>query len=338
MSRLRIQFDGSLPCDPALLFEAMEELFPKKEFLPFEDAREFVRNLNLKSGRDWRLKYCKSSKKPDNIPCDPRTVYKNKGWKNWSDFLGSYRLHHNDFLSFEECKQLVRKLCIKGRNEWQEYCRLGKPNNVPFAPCSCYKDEGWNGWGDFSGTGNTREKDFVSYGECKQFVRKLGIKTFKEWVVYYKSGKRPEDIPANPYKIYEGEWISWGDFLGTGSIGNGNRIFVSYEKSKQFVRKLGIKTNQEWVAYCKSGKRPNNVPSNFNKIYKDEWISWGDFLGTGFLSIDQSKEIVKSFNLKGSRAWREFCNLGKKPNNIPSSPKEYYKNKGWISWPDFLGN
>jgi hypothetical protein len=41
MSRRRIQFEGSLPCDPILLLEAMDELFPKIEFLPFEEAKKY---------------------------------------------------------------------------------------------------------------------------------------------------------------------------------------------------------------------------------------------------------------------------------------------------------
>jgi len=35
--------------------------------------------------------------------------------------------------------------------------------------------------------------------------------------------------------------------------------------------------------------------------------------------------------------WREYCKSGKKPINIPASPDKTYKNKGWISWGDFLG-
>ena len=50
-------------------------------------AREFVRSLNLTSGNDWK-KYCESGKKPFDIPKTPNSVYKNKGWKGWADFLG----------------------------------------------------------------------------------------------------------------------------------------------------------------------------------------------------------------------------------------------------------
>ena len=50
----------------------------KKQFRDFEGAREFVRSLGLKSGTEWR-EYCKSGKKPDDIPAAPWRVYKE--WK-----------------------------------------------------------------------------------------------------------------------------------------------------------------------------------------------------------------------------------------------------------------
>ena len=32
---------------------------------------------------------------------------------------------------------------------------------------------------------------------------------------YAKSGKRPDDIPSNPYHTYKKEWVSWPNFLGS---------------------------------------------------------------------------------------------------------------------------
>jgi len=58
-------------------------------FKEFEEARVFVRNLDLKSVADWR-EYKKTSAKPLNIPSNPDRVYKNKGWVNWGDWLGTY--------------------------------------------------------------------------------------------------------------------------------------------------------------------------------------------------------------------------------------------------------
>ena len=46
-----------------------------KKFRDFESAREFARKLNLKGQREW-FEYCKSGKKPVDIPSQPWKVYK----------------------------------------------------------------------------------------------------------------------------------------------------------------------------------------------------------------------------------------------------------------------
>ena len=37
----------------------------------------------------WR-EYCKSGRKPGNIPENPDVVYKDEGWKAWQDWIGCY--------------------------------------------------------------------------------------------------------------------------------------------------------------------------------------------------------------------------------------------------------
>ena len=54
----------------------------------FKDTRKFVQSLGLKSNKEWR-EFCKSDEKPDDIPVKPQDRYRNKGWANWGDFLGT---------------------------------------------------------------------------------------------------------------------------------------------------------------------------------------------------------------------------------------------------------
>jgi len=44
-------------------------------YLPFQQAREFIRNLNFKNNKEW-IEYCNSGLKPDNIPNHPEIIYK----------------------------------------------------------------------------------------------------------------------------------------------------------------------------------------------------------------------------------------------------------------------
>ena len=60
----------------------------KKNYQPFEQARNFVRSVKLKTQDEWRT-YCKSGHKPDDIPANPRGVYKDSGWISMRDWLGT---------------------------------------------------------------------------------------------------------------------------------------------------------------------------------------------------------------------------------------------------------
>lgn len=56
-------------------------------FRYLSDARNFVHTLKLKNEQAWR-EYCKSGKKPKDIPSKPDFVYRGKGWIDWYDWIG----------------------------------------------------------------------------------------------------------------------------------------------------------------------------------------------------------------------------------------------------------
>ena len=109
---------------------------------------------------------------------------------------------------------------------------------------------------------------------------------------------------------------------------------------------LGVTLNPEWLAYCKSGDKPRDIPSAPHVAYKNKgWESLGNWLGTGrkadhlknFKSFEEARDIVRTFDLTGQKEWRVFCKSGNKPEEIPSAPERVYKDKGWISMKDWLG-
>ena len=65
----------------------------KRNYRPFEEAREFIRSLKLKSQKEWN-QYSKGDFKnhkprPEDIPSSPSTIYKDKGWQGLRDWLGN---------------------------------------------------------------------------------------------------------------------------------------------------------------------------------------------------------------------------------------------------------
>ena len=316
----------------------------KKQYRSFQNARNFIRTQKLMNNKEWR-KFAKSKDFPADIPASPEKVYKNKGWNGWGDFLGTGNIavYNRTFLSFQDAREFVRRLNLKNSDDWQLYCKSGKkPNDIPSSPKYLYKNE-YLGIKDWLGTGKRIVYD--DFEDAKKFVQSLKIKGNKEWRIFAKSKDFPADIPKSPDKIYKKEWEGWGDFLGTGSVATFNRKYKTFEEARTFVQSLGLKNHNEWRVYCKSSNNPSDIPKSPEKVYKKEWTSWGDFLGTGTIApqnreysdFEDAKKFVQSLGLKSRKEWNEYCKSSNKPDNIPTKPDMTYKNKGWKGVGDFLG-
>jgi hypothetical protein len=191
----------------------------------------------------------------------------------------------------------VQALGLKNIEEWQKYCKSGdKPQDIPANASQRFKNE-WKSWGDWLGTGTiqSQKRQYTSFPNAREFVHKLGLKNIEEWQKYCKSGNKPQDIPADPAGVYNTDWTYWGDWLGTGFIALSNRVYRSFDESKCFVHKLGLKNQDQWFEYCKTGNRPADIPVNPRDVYKNDWIDMPDWLGyeDPDWSIRRVKELLK---------------------------------------------
>jgi len=206
----------------------------------FEDARVFVRSLNLSGQVEWK-KYCKGeldgyAPKPSDIPATPYYTYKDKGWIDTADWLGTNRRRKGTniekdttWLPYEEAREFVHALNLKSTIEWRQYINgefeklPKKPKNIPSSAYFVYRDNGWVGMNDWlgnDGTTQTKVEDALPFEEARRFVRSLGLKNTYEWEDY-KKGKIehlstiPNNIPKSPMKVYKNDgWIGIRDWLG----------------------------------------------------------------------------------------------------------------------------
>ena len=120
---------------------------------------------------------------------------------------------------------------------------------------------------------------FLSFQESKKEIKKYGLQSGTEWRNFCKSNLRPDNLPANPNKVYKDEWISMGDWLGTGKIANKDRKFLPFLDAKKFALTLGLRNEKEWRAWKKKGELPSNIPAKPEVAYKDNgWKGYVDFL------------------------------------------------------------
>ena len=317
-------------------------------FLPFEEARLFARSLKLNGIADW-TKWCKSGNKPDDIPSAPNFVYKDS-WVSWGDFLGTGNLASKDykFRPFEEARLFAHNLKLSSGAEWKKWSKSGKrPDDIPSDPYAVYKDSGWVGMGDWLGTGNIapQNRKYRSFEKARKFARSLKLNGQAAWSEWCKSSDKPDDIPAAPNNIYKDSgWIGYRDFLGTGNLSPINRKFRSFKEARKYVRKLNLNSQADWNKWRKSDKRPKDIPAAPFRTYKDcGWVGMGDWLGTGnvnkknFLPFKEARRFARNLKLSSYTAWEKWSKSGERPDNIPSSPNQIYKDSGWAGMADWLG-
>ncbi|MFN5183970.1 MAG: DEAD/DEAH box helicase family protein [Bacteroidota bacterium] len=314
-----------------------------KEFVNYDEASRFARNNNINSISSWN-KFKKAGLKPDNIPGAPNRIYKNEGWVNWGEFFGTNRVadQFKIYRQYNEARNFVLKLALKNANEWRQYCKSGnKPIDIPNTPHIVYKNDGWIDWAHFLGTSNKFKKNFLSFEDAKDLLKKLGIDSSKKYRDAYGKGLIKDKLPNSPHLIYKANWTTWGDFFGTSATSK--KEFMSYNEAKKIVRLQKIKSNKEWREFCKSPLRPTNLPVAVERFYMREWNGWADFLGTknfkkfNYLPFSEAKKFVQKLGLKTGKEWQSYCKSGKKPSNIPGKPERVYSKSGWVNIGDFLG-
>jgi len=301
------------------------------KYLPFNQARQYMHEINLKNTREWK-KWSKGElegkdKRPNFIPSNPDVVYRFKGWKSWSDWIGSDK--KIDYLPFEEAREYVRSLGFKNFEEWRNYYQnkldgLTKPENIPWNPKDVYKKE-WKGIKDWLGT------EWMDFYEAREFIRGLNLKGQNEWKLYSKGElkgyePKPHNIPSDPKRVYPDKWIDLGDWLGTerkrtGSTQKVDDAWLSYTKAKEFVHSLKLKGYNQWKEYISNSianlpQKPRNIPKAPDFVYKnDGWNGWDDWLGSittenNIFIKEKTKKNVEIF--LSSNINQEFLNLKKK--------------------------
>ncbi len=357
ISGRRIEFTGSIPVgfklDISTFAKGIDVAYWKRvgraNWRSFEEARQFVRDLNFKGQSNWQV-FRVSTQMPYDIPTNPNLVYQKKGWISWGDWFGTESIANSkrDFLTFEEAKNISQNLKLKNQVEWFDKYKSGEiTKRIPYSPNRFYKEKGWISWGDWLGTNTVYKKTFLSYDEAKKIVHKLNLNSQNEWYSFVKNNLKPHNIPYTPSTSYKNKgWISWADWLNTDNIAPQDIKFLPFREARERVHKMNIKNAKSWFAFCASGNKPKNIPSNPNLEYKNNgWISYGDWLGTKrtsnwrreFLEFNEAKKIVHSLKLKNKKEWDEFCKSGNKPEDIPQKPSRTYRDKGWKGLGDWLG-
>ena len=162
-----------------------------------------------------------------------------------------------------------------------------------------------------------------------------------------------------PRIVYKNSgWKSMGDWLCTGFVAHSQRKYRNFRDARNFVRRLGLSNEEEWLNYCRGKMRqtkrfkPDDISASPHRTYKQRgWKGLGDWLGTGttaprlrkYRSFSSARTFVRALKLRSEQEWRDYCaeklvsTKGLKPDNIPAAAHSVYAKSGWSGMGDWLG-
>jgi superfamily II DNA or RNA helicase len=318
-----------------------------RTYLSFEDARKFVIGLNFETYNEWK-NFAKSELKPENIPGDPRWVYRDSGWAGGLHWIGR---EETNFMSYAEAKEYVSNLPINTQSELQAWEKAnGRTNGFPSNPDNYYRGKGWVDWPSFFEREKlTPSSEMREFNEAKKYVQSLAFANISEYVEWAKSAKRPADIPVSPRVVYgkEKDWNGMAEFIGSKNIAPSLRTFLPLKDAMLVVKQNNIASRSQYNSWSKTDSFPQDLPKDPAKTYqKAGWSGWPAFTGSNnhppgskvWRSFEEAKAWVASAGIKTKKQFTEKSNSADFPNDIPKTPDSVYADSGWSGYPDFLGS
>lgn len=228
--------------DPLKKLEILDEIQEIKQYkgkwLSFENAKEYVHGLQLKSVDEWN-KYA-SNGKLRNLPQKPDEVY-NK-FTTWEDFLNLKqeivienlednieKYYKEKYLPYNEALTWANNTLTQYRLtelKWKEYIAGNDkklpllPVNIPPDPHIVYKKSGWQSYYIWLGASKYYGQLYkATYHTCLEWVKKNAsfLKNKNQWKDFVEGKypiKKPDFIPDRPDIVFRGiGWYSWDTFL-----------------------------------------------------------------------------------------------------------------------------
>mmetsp|Transcript_27994 Transcript_27994/g.52116 ORF Transcript_27994/g.52116 Transcript_27994/m.52116 type:complete len:225 (-) Transcript_27994:198-872(-) len=120
-----------------------------------------------------------------------------------------------------------------------------------------------------------RKKRLYPFSEARKIARGHGFQSREEFVEYECAGAY--QLPKNPDVVWKDEWKGWDDFLGA---------ILPFDEGREVARRDldGVRSAEEYQALMRGksisdDELASRLPIRPELYYKNEWISWDDWLG-----------------------------------------------------------
>ena len=171
--------------------------------------------------------------------------------------------------------------------------------------------------------------DFVGNIERILAVRELGLAITCHGTS--EGGEKPEALVIDGFAVeFSSEVVEILNLLDRMGV----ELYHTHDEASSAAQRLGIRTPME---YSQRFKQDRRLPSNPNKFYASEWVSWPHFLRgeTKEKLYETLAEASAASQQLGIRTETEYKIRCKEDRRLPCNPYLIYASE-WVSWPHFL--
>jgi len=176
-----------------------------------------------------------------------------------------------------------------------------------------------------------KRKSFKNYSEALAFVVTLGLTSMQDWIAYAKSGKRPADIPSNPWTAYKSELAAM-----TPPQKFNINTFIGCKLARKSKKTDGTVTKAVKPAKVAKAVKPEAKPKTVAKTAKADKKTDAVTAPVG-TPFEIAKAAIQELKLPNREAFYELKRKNLLPAGVPRKPEETFKTD-WKGWGDFLGN
>jgi len=121
---------------------------------------------------------------------------------------------------------------------------------------------------------NKQKRKLYSFVEARKIARGHGFSNAQEFIDYDCPGAY--QLPKNPEEVWADDWRGWEDWLG---------LPWDFEKGREIARSMKLGSTEEYLElFGNKGAEmepdQDRLPYRPDLCYKNEWVSWDDWLGT----------------------------------------------------------
>ena len=123
----------------------------------------------------------------------------------------------------------------------------------------------------------TPQKKLYPFKEARRIARGHGFQTKQEFLDYECPGAY--QLPKNPQEVWSSDWVSWDDWLGiVYNFDDGRRI------ARELAQRMKLTSMEDYLNIFEQKKLDDDdpacrLPYRPDLKFKDEWVSWDDWLG-----------------------------------------------------------